>query len=139
MCSENGICLSQEMCIADINPQTSEKDTQGYGTTMRFEVVKMLDACRSVEWSMGNSATVNQYCGEDPLFTVVHDEVVKTRHFEGCGLERDQCTNQPCCNDALTHNFTSATCNDTVIENIALYDSRIKTISNITTTCFDHF
>jgi len=44
--------------------------------------------------------------------------LVKTRHFDGCGFTRDQCTSLPCCDDAIRHNFTSATCNDTLIEGI---------------------
>ena len=56
---------------------------------MKSEVVKLLTACEAVSWSMGNSRTVNSYCGEDPDFTVVHDEVIKSRHFDGCGLTRD--------------------------------------------------
>ena len=74
---------------------------------------------------MGDESTVNQYCGQDPNFDVVHDEVIKTRHFPGCGLISDQCTALPCCSDAIKYNFNAATCNDTVLEGIVLFDPAI--------------
>jgi len=49
---------------------------------------------------MGNNATIDQYCGQDPLFNVVHDLNDKKLHFDGCGLTQDKCTYRPCCADA---------------------------------------
>lgn len=74
---------------------------------------------------MGNARTISLYCGSDPDFTVVHDEVIKSRHFDGCGLQRDQCTYRPCCDDAIRYNFNANTCNDTVLKDLVLYDPRI--------------
>ena len=49
----------------------------------------MLNACRALDWSMGNAKTINLYCGKDPFFEVIHDEIFKTVHFKGCGLRTD--------------------------------------------------
>jgi hypothetical protein len=48
---------------------------------------------------MGNSSTVDFYCGLDPTFTVIHDEDDPTKHYDGCGFTKDQCTSEPCCDD----------------------------------------
>jgi len=40
--------------VVEVNPSEIEKDTFGYATNMEQQVGKMLDSCRSVEWSMGN-------------------------------------------------------------------------------------
>ena len=54
----------------------------------------------SYSWSMGNSRTIDKYCGRDPYFTVVHQNTPGL-HYPGCGLTSDQCTSLPCCDDAI--------------------------------------
>jgi hypothetical protein len=49
---------------------------------------------------MGNSRTIDRYCGTDPFLTVIHDPTDPTAHYPGCGLTEDQCTVLPCCDDA---------------------------------------
>jgi hypothetical protein len=45
---------------------------------------------------MGNSSTVDFFCGKDPDFSVVHDEDEPDKHYPGCGLEIDYCTVKEC-------------------------------------------
>jgi hypothetical protein len=63
--------------------------------------------------SMGNSRTINKFCGRDPLYQIVHDNTPGL-HFPGCGLSPDDCTSLPCCDDALVFivNLLKICCRD---------------------------
>ncbi|CDW86507.1 keratin-associated protein 10- [Stylonychia lemnae] len=78
----NGICRVQDQCLFGATSQSMDI------------VYRYLDVCYAYTWSMGNSRTINQYCGKDPLFKIIHDPTNTGLHFPGCGLTADQCTFQ---------------------------------------------
>ena len=51
---------------------------------------------------MGNASTTDFFCGQDPNFTIVHDDGDPDKHFDGCGFTSDQCTSEACCDDIST-------------------------------------
>eukprot|EP00347_Sterkiella_histriomuscorum_P007352 403349276 len=102
-CSANGVCRIQDSCLTGTRDKPNEV------------MYRYLDNCYAYTWSMGNKKTINQYCGTDPFFKVVHDPSNTNLHFPGCGLNADQCTLLPCCDDALRYGLTSQNCNNTVL------------------------
>lgn len=51
---------------------------------------------------MGNASTTDFFCGQDPNFTVVHDEDEPNKHYDGCGFTQEKCTSEACCEDIST-------------------------------------
>lgn len=118
----NAVCTSQEKCFEDND---------------REALLNMLDTCQALNWSMGNERTINQYCGQDPDYEVVHDINDRRLHFPGCGILKDQCTARPCCTDALKYGFNSTTCNDIIAE-YEFFDPAIFAFTKKRTTCLRH-
>ena len=61
-----------------------------------------IQVCKLIPWSMGNSSTTDFFCGQDPDFTVVHDESDPEKHYDGCGFSQEKCTAEACCEDIET-------------------------------------
>lgn len=58
-----------------------------------------MEVCILIPWSMGNLSTTDFFCGQDPYFTIVHDDNDPAKHYDGCGFTQDQCTSEACCSD----------------------------------------
>ena len=87
---------------------------------------------------MGNSRTINQYCGQDPYYTAVHDPNDRRMHFKGCGMFKEQCTKRPCCEDALKYGLNSSTCTSEE-KQYEFFDPVTYSQKNKTTSCRKHF
>jgi hypothetical protein len=69
-------------------------------------VLNAVDACTINSTTQGNARTIDTWCGKDPKFTEQHT------HYPGCGLTKEQCTTNPCC-DLVNLNYdTKANCTD---------------------------
>lgn len=101
VCSADyGECRGMENCLRDIKDDKGNEEDFIIDTRKIFQ---MLNSCIAIDWSMGNFRTINLYCGQDPFYEVIHDEIYKTLHFTGCGLTQDQCTFRPCCDDMVRY------------------------------------
>lgn len=92
---------------------------------------------------MGNNRTIDQYCGQDPYFDVLHDVNNKILHFPGCGLTKDKCTKRPCCVDAffngLGNQYNSSTCDGDLEKPYIFFDPVSYAFKENLTTCLGHF
>jgi hypothetical protein len=66
-----------------------------------IKVKDMVNACLLNSFTMGNSRTIDFYCGKDPNNSLVHLENTPLYHYPGCGLQKDICTSVPCCDVVL--------------------------------------
>lgn len=103
-----------------------------------YYVTNGLDSCQALNWSMGSSDTIDQYCGADPNLDIIHDKNDIKVHFPGCGYTEDKCTKRPCCSDAARYELNSTTCSDT-IKTYEFYDPVTSTYKDMEISCFDHF
>jgi len=101
-------------------------------------ILAMVNNCRAISWSMGNTKTNNLYCGKDPDYNQVHDENYRDLHFYGCGQTQEVCSERPCCSDANRYELNSTNC-DNKNETRLLYSPKVLTNENITIGCIDHF
>lgn len=54
---------------------------------------------------------------------VTHDPNNKDAHFPGCGIQLDECTDRPCCEDALRNQKNSSNCGYEP-EELLLFDAK---------------
>lgn len=87
---------------------------------------------------MGNQYTINEYCGKDPYFEVVHDVVYSDLHFPGCGFLQETCTLYPSCDDVARYNFVSRNCTDEV-QTYEFFSNVTKQTAFMETSCLEYF
>jgi len=51
-----------------------------------------MDVCYLFTWADGNKLTVDNWCGKDEDFGIIHDKDKPFLHFDGCGINFEICT-----------------------------------------------
>lgn len=102
-------CITDAGCADCINGKCSP-----YSKCFETEasILDGIEICRRSTTSHGDSTTSAYFCGKDPDFTFVHDPNNKGLHFEGCGLQQNQCTYYRCCSDVIDNDDIRANCNN---------------------------
>ena len=98
LCSqcENGTCKPMEECFAE-----------------DASVLQGINNCWKNTLAHGNEATIDYFCGKDPDFSFVHVQEDPEKHYPGCGLKKEQCTVQKCCDEVISNSVTSTNCDNT--------------------------
>ena len=76
-------------------------------------ILTAIQSCNLNSFSQGNENTSNYYCGLDNDTSTIHLNSDTSFHFPGCGIDRINCTELPCCEVVKLNRDTNKNCNYT--------------------------
>ena len=112
ICGTNSYnCISQNTSCYNCKNGKCEKNMSKCYSDDEY-ILTAIQSCILNSFSQGNENTSNFYCGTDHEFSSIHGSDPSS-HFPGCGIDKVNCTELPCCEVVKLNRDTNKNCNYT--------------------------